>query len=381
MKKICIFCESWESGGIESFLTNVLLHMSLEKMEIDLVASQIKDSVFTKRLQDHGIHFYELSGSQKNVAKNHAMFRKLLQNRQYDVVHLNIFQGMSLYYAYLAKNAGVPVRIAHSHNTDLRQSCTRALKLWLHRRYSSLYAKEATDFWACSTPAAEFMFPKKLLAEKKFTFIPNGIDTARFRFDPVVRETMRQELGITDRFVIGNVGRLCYQKNQTFLLDVLAEALKIRPDCCLLLVGDGEDRIMLEEKAKALKIAEHVVFYGTTSNVEELFWAMDVFAFPSRFEGLGIVAIEAQAAGLPVVCSEHIPDEANITPLFRTKPLNTGITAWAGELCNLEGQTHRNAAQLLYNAGFDIVDVGKSISASYQKKGYCQDDNRTGASP
>ena len=364
--RICIFCESWESGGIESFINNVLLHMDLREMEVDVVTSQMKESVFTTQLKDHGIRFYELSGNQKHIAKNHLLFRKLLRERQYDVVHLNVFQGMSLYYAHLAKVAGVPVRIAHSHNTDLKQSRTRAIKLWLHRRYSSCYAREATAFWACSTPAAEFMFPKKLLDKRQFIFIPNGIDTARFRFNPIVRENVRQEMGVADRFVIGNVGRLCYQKNQSFLLDVLAEALKVRPNSCLLLIGDGEDCVALEEKARVLNVADRVIFYGTTNQAEKLFWAMDVFAFPSRFEGLGIVAVEAQAAGLPVVSSENVPKEAAVTPLLCRMPLTAGAVAWAQLLCM---RTPRRAyAEMVSKAGFDVADVAKSIEESYLKK-------------
>lgn len=125
-----LLCESWESGGIESFLHNILLRMDLTGLEVDIVAAQLKDSVFTQALREHGVRFRELSGSQRNLPENHRRFAALLWERRYDVVHLNIFQGMSLYYAHLAKRAGVPVRIAHSHNTDLRQSLTRPLKLW-----------------------------------------------------------------------------------------------------------------------------------------------------------------------------------------------------------------------------------------------------------
>jgi len=366
-RRICCFCETWESGGIESFINNVLLHMDLSNMEVDIVAACLKDSVFTAGLKEKGVRFIELSGNIRALPKNHKLFRALLRERHYDVVHLNVFQGMSLYYALLAKEAGVPIRIAHSHNTDLRQSRTRCIKLWLHRLCSSFYAKEATAFWACSTPAAEFMFPEKLLKERKFAFIPNGIDTARFRFDPIVRERVRQELGIADRFVIGNVGRLCYQKNQAFLLDVLAAAIKICPNSCLLLVGDGEDRAALEEKAQTLNVADRVIFYGTTNQVEKLFWAMDVFAFPSRFEGLGIVAVEAQAAGLPIVCSEYIPEEAAVTPLFNRQTLIDGASAWAELLCK-QSETNKEYAALVSEAGFDVSDVAKYIEESFLKK-------------
>lgn len=374
MKKIrvCCFCEKWESGGIESFLHNVLLRMDLSNMEVDLVAAQLKESVFSQRLQEHGVRFRELSGNQRNVPENHRLFQKLLRERQYDVVHLHIFQGMSLYYAHLAKQAGVPVRIAHSHNTDLRKSRTRWLKLQLHRLYAGRYAADATAFWACSKNAAEFMFPVRLLKERDYTFIPNGIDTGKFRFNPAVREDVRRELGVANQFVIGNIGRLCYQKNQSFLLDVFAEVIKYRPESCLLLVGEGEDLSMLQEKARALNIQDRVIFYGTSKHAERLLWAMDVFAFPSCFEGLGIVAVEAQAAGLLTVCSENVPDEAAVTQLFLRVPLTDGAAAWAKVLLIAADTERELRADVTAAAGFDIASVATMIEKTYKEKRKCQ---------
>ena len=370
MKKIrvCCFCERWESGGIESFLHNVLLRMDLTNMEVDLVAAQLKESVFSQRLREHGVCFRELSGSQKNVPENRRLFRKLLRERQYDVVHLNIFQGMSLYYAHLAKQAGVPVRIAHSHNTDLRKSPTRRVKLWIHHLYSSRYAADATAFWACSKNAAEFMFPTELLEERGFTFIPNGIDTGKFRFDSAVRTAVRQELGITDQFVIGNVGRLCYQKNQSFLLDVFAEVVKLRPESRLLLVGEGEDLNMLREKARCLGVADRVIFYGVTKQVEKLMWAMDVFVMPSRFEGLPVTAVEAQAAGLPCLLSDAITAEAGAAAATAYLPLSGDRRVWAMAVLQA-GDAGRSpeAAAAVKVAGFDIGDVSTRINAFYER--------------
>ena len=124
-RRVCCFCEKWESGGIESFLHNVIMEMDMSRLEIDIVAAQICESVFTASPKEKGVGFYELSGSQRKLGRNHKMFKQLLKERHYDVVHLNIFQGLSLYYAYLAKKAEVAVRIAHSHNTALRQSKTK----------------------------------------------------------------------------------------------------------------------------------------------------------------------------------------------------------------------------------------------------------------
>lgn len=360
MIRVCCFCESWESGGIESFLHNVISRLDPNEFEVDIVASKLEESVFTAPLEAKGVRFIELSGAQHNILKNGKPFKRLLAERTYSVVHLNVFQGLSLYYARLARQAGIPTVIAHSHNTDLRQSRLRSVKLAVHRLSSKFFAKHATDLWACSKAAAEFMFPPKLLAGRGCAFIPNGIETERFRFNAEVRDSVRAELGITDKLVIGNVGRLCRQKNQSFLLDVLTEAKKRNPNAVLLLIGEGEDRAMLEAKAEQLGIADSVIFYGTTDKVERLLWAMDVFAFPSLFEGLGIVAVEAQAAGLSVVCSEHVPNEATVTDRASTIPLIQGVSAWSKALLQTES-IRTDPTDQVRDAGFDVIDVAKKL--------------------
>ena len=362
MRRICIFCEKWESGGIESFLTNVLLRCDLSRLQVDLVMAQRCPSVFTAPLEAAGVRFVELSGSQRKFRENWQRFRALLRERRYDLVHLNLFQGMSLHYARIAAEEGVPVRIAHSHNAALRKSLLRPVKLALSRFYSARDTRHATELWACSRLAAEFLFPAAELRRRGYTFLPNGIDAERFRFRPEARARVRSELGIMDQFVIGHVGRLCYQKNQSFLLDVLA-AME-RPDAVLLLVGEGEDQAMLEEKAADLGLSGRVIFYGVTDQPEELYCAMDVFAFPSRFEGLGIVALEAQAAGLPVLCSEHIPEEALVSPNAQALPLDAGADAWGRTLLAMPSDKNCGR-EALYEKGFDIAEVARRVLDRY----------------
>lgn len=367
MKRICCLVERWESGGIESFLYNVLKRVSLIQLQVDIVASSLGESIFTEPLQERGIHFFELSGSQRSVMENHRRFRALLRERRYDVLHLNAFQGLSLAYLRIARQADVSVRIAHSHNTDLRKSLTRPLKLAVHTWAKEQFTQEATALWACSRNAAEFLFSRPTLEQGGFRFIPNGIDTARFRFDPLARERVRTELGLEGKLVIGNVGRLCYQKNQEFLLDVLAEAVKRDPDSRLLLVGEGEDKPLLEQKAQQMGLMEKVLFYGLSDRVEQLLWAMDVFAFPSRFEGLGIAAIEAQAAGLPVVCSEFVPEETHVTIQMRTAPLHSGAADWAEALLTQRAADREAGAAAVRDAGFYIADEAEKIATHWHE--------------
>lgn len=364
--RVCCFCERWESGGIESFLCNVLLHMDLSAIEVDIVTAQLRGSVFTESLKARGVRFCELSGQQNRVPENHRLFRKLLAERQYDVVHLHIFHGLSLWYGCLAKQAGVPVRIAHSHNTALRKSKTRPLKRLVHHISRKLFTHCATDLWACSRSAAEFMFPRRELERRSFRFIPNGIDTDRFRFDAEVREKVRKDLGVQDRHVIGNIGRLCYQKNQSFLLDVFSEVLRRRPESVLLLVGEGPDRPALEEKARRLEIAGNVIFYGTSDRVERLLWAMDVFVMPSRFEGLPVTAVEAQASGLSCLFSDAITEESRAGSNSRFVPLSAPAAEWASAILQVGSCGDRTVSiSEVQEAGFDAANVARRIEQFY----------------
>ena len=370
IKRVCCFCQSWGSGGIESFLHNVLLRIDLAWIQVDIVAEKLEKSIFTEPLLEHGVNFFELSGDMHSVWENYQRFRQLVQERQYDVLHLNIFQGMSLYYAHIAKEAGIPIRIAHSHNTDLRLTKTYRLKLRIHRFFCRRYAKDASEFWACSKDAAKFMFPEKLLKKRGYSFIPNGIDRQRFQMDFLQREMFREQNGWADCFMVANIGRLCYQKNQAFLLDVLHELLPLRPESRLILIGEGEDKEMLQTKAASMGLLEKTIFYGTTDRIEELLWSVDVLAFPSLFEGFGIAALEAQAAGLPVLCSEFLPPEVHVSSLLRTVPLSGGVSQWAKALQNVP--IRRSAPEgvstdtwLVKDTAFDIAGVAQQIESAY----------------
>ena len=369
MIRICCLCERWESGGIESFLCNTLSHMDLTCFEVDIVVASMRKSIFTEPLRNRGVRFFELSGNQRNILGNFLRFKILLRERHYDIVYLNAYQGLSLYYLKVAKQMGVPVRIAHSHNTALRKGAARPIKLAIHYLARSRYTSYATELWGCSSAAADFLFNKQELKKRGFRFVPNGVDVERFRFDSEKRAAVRAQLGIESCFVVGNVGRLCYQKNQMFLLDVFAEVCRQKPHSYLLLVGDGEDKGKLQAQCKMLGLGDKVLFCGTTEHVEQMYWAMDVFVLPSRFEGLSVAAVEAQAAGLPVVCSAALSPEIGITDSCCFVRLQDSFFSWVRAICSFPQQKgRRRAADKVRNSGFEITDIAEMITEHFSKK-------------
>ena len=356
-RKVCVFCETWASGGIEAFLTGVLLRQDMGEMEIDLAAASLEESIYTAPLRAHGVRFVSLSGGPGPFGC-WRRFRRLLRERRYETVYVNAFQALSLRYGLLARRAGVPVRILHSHGADIRPQPLRPLKLLVHRIAGRLYGGAGTAWFACSEEAAAFLFPSR----PEVTLIPNGIDTERFRFQPEGRRRTRAELGLEDRFILGHLGRMSSEKNQRFLLEVLRALLPLRPEAVLLLAGDGALRGELERRAEELGLRDRVVFTGVTERPWELFWAMDGFLFPSLSEGLGLAAVEAQCAGLPLLCSEHIPDRAMLTGLPRRLALTEGPEAWAKAAAVLTPPERReDYAGAVREAGFDVNDVSRLL--------------------
>lgn len=367
MRRVCVLCEKWASGGIESFISNVVLNLDLELFSVEIVAARMEESIFTENLKNRNVVFHELSGTRNAVIKNGQLFLNLLKERKYDVIHVNAFHAGTLYYLFLARKTGVEVRIAHSHNTALAKKKMYYPKMLIHRISRKLFLREATILLSPSKKAAEFMFGGRGHQRIPLEIMPNGISCERFRFNSAERNAVREEMGISGRFVVGNVGRLCEQKNQGFLLRVFSKVVEICPNAVLLLVGEGQDRRDLEREAKRLGIFNKTVFCGSRTDVERLFWAMDMFAFPSLFEGLGIVAVEAQASGLPIVLSEHIPEEARLLSDVFVVPLEQGETAWANAILAVKNEESRRTlrSQEIYSAGYDIRDVVEQMKRIY----------------
>ncbi|MBE6889905.1 MAG: glycosyltransferase family 1 protein [Ruminococcaceae bacterium] len=366
--KVCCFIEKWVSGGIESFSNNVFHNLDISLFQIDIIASEMCGSIFTEPLQKLGVSFYELSGSRWKLMSNYRLLKKLLKNNDYDVIYINAYHAVSMIYAKLAHSLNIPQIIVHSHCSAIKKSCTRFLKVWAHKLSSRVFSKYVTDFLACSGLAAEFMFPKKVIANGRYVFIPNGIETDKFTFNEEHRNNVRQELNLQDTFVIGCVGRLCEEKNQLFLLDVFAQAVKIK-DCRLVLVGKGELEEVLRKKAEALGISDKVIFYGASNEVNRLICGFDCLAMPSLFEGLMIVAIEAQCIGLPIVCSDRLAKETFVGEGIKAVALEKSAKEWAQAIfsCEKTGTYSDSNKSALIKAGFDIKNTAATIRNIFLK--------------
>lgn len=360
--RVLVFCEKWESGGVEAFVTTLLECMDRTGLAVDLAACKVQPGPYDARLAKMGIEPIALGISIRSVASNLKEFRRLLERGAYDVVHLNVYEGLALLFAREAKRAGVARVIVHSHNNDLRPSATRWLKLALHRICTGLFEGYADVRWAPSQAAGRFMF-----GTRPFTLVRNGIVPERFAFDDGVREKLRAELGFaSNQAVLGCVGRLCSQKNQLFLVDVLAASPQ---NACLLLVGeddgDGSYEVALRCRACELGVQDRVRLYGRTDDVASLYQAMDALCVPSTFEALGIVAVEAQAAGLPVVASTAVPPEAHAGGVMSRIPFD--VSQWAAALAAAPADPAARAGGVarVAEAGYDMHAVAAEVTKVY----------------
>ena len=292
-------------GGVEAVIMNYYRHIDRSKIQFDFICDEDSTNIPREEIEKLGGHVIICPPYQK-LFKYMKFLTELFREKKYRIVHSNI-NTLSVFPLKVAKKAGVPVRIAHSHNTSNPKEFKRNILKNILRKFSKKYA---TDYFACSEVAGRYQFGDKAFDEGKVTIIHNAIDVEKFKFDPEARKKLRKEIGIKeDDFVIGHIGRFVSQKNHTFLIDVFAEVKKERKNAKLVLVGQGPLREEIEEKVKKLGLEKDVFFLGQRDDTNKLYSVFDVFCLPSLYEGLPVVGIEAQTNGVPCIFAKKITKE------------------------------------------------------------------------
>lgn len=347
-------------GGIETYLMNYYKQMSQGNVHFDFVIHGELDNKIRKEIESRGGRIYiHAPFSIANLPKIVRETKELFQlERKYDAIHCHMANAAFLYFP-MAKKYGIKCRILHSHNN-------RAAAIWSHalRNYPLNYIgnKFATHRVACTYDAGRFLF-----GNNRFCVIKNAIDVDKFVFDAAVRKQIRNGLSLQDKFIVGHIGRLDPQKNQMFLLDVFAELLPYKENAVLMLVGDGNDRKKIEEKIHALHLEDKVMLLGVRSDPEKYYQAFDVFVFPSEYEGLGIVLIEAQTAGLPCLASANvIPQDAKVSNLLKFVPLSAGAKHWAKEILSMPCGERVSPVRQIEESGYSIKEEATKLEEYYR---------------
>ena len=352
-------------GGVESTIMSHFRFIDRDRFHFDFVANADSTHIPYDEIEElggtvHTVHPY------RSFGKYNQDCMQLFEELHPLIVHANV-NALSVFPLHAAKQAHVPIRIAHIHSTASPKEVAKTVVKDILRPCSRMFP---THLAACGELSARWLFGNATVDSGRVKMICNAVDLERFSVDEDMRRRVREELGVGDAFVIGQIGRLCYQKNQEFSLRVFAELLKIHKNAVLVLVGGGDERKQLEQEARSLGVFDRVKFLGIRKDVPALYNAFDVMIFPSHYEGLPVSLIEAQACGCPSLISDAVTKEVQIVPgMIESLPLNAGATMWAKTLLALGLQTRdarSDGGRFLKNAGYDIRDSSKDLGDWYE---------------
>lgn len=296
------------------------------------------------------------------MIKNVCECRKAFEKNGYTIVHSHL-NTLSVFPLFAAWQAKVPVRIAHSHSTTSPGEFKRNLMKQALRPFSKTFA---THYAACADYTAHWLFGSLSVEQGKVRLIQNAVDTSRFYPDTEAGKRIRKEFGLEKRFIIGHIGRFAYQKNHELLVKVFAEVYRQNANARLILVGSGELENHIRVLVKDLDIEKAVIFTGIRRNIPDFLNAFDVFFLPSRYEGLPVVGMEAQAVGLPCLMSNAVTKDTAVTPLVEFFPLNADIKEWAHKLLSYENRKKMHFPDLMRDSGFEIRSAAENLCGWYE---------------
>ncbi|MBQ2094333.1 MAG: glycosyltransferase family 1 protein [Firmicutes bacterium] len=350
-------------AGIETMLMNYYRQIDRSRIQFDFLANKPVPGEYDEEIRGMGGRVFVSPGLNPLHFPQYKRFVAdlLRSSPEIGIVHAHN-EAMGYYALKSAKDAGLPVRIAHAHNTQIIKDYKYPLKMVCKQ----LLPGAATDYWSCGRDAGIYYYGEKRWNESGF-ILHNAIDVPRFAFQKETRESLRQAHGLENCFVIGHVGRFNVQKNHARLLDVFAEVAKTEPSARLALIGVGELEQSVKEKAQTLGLQDRVLFLGQMADVSGWYQAMDCFVMPSLFEGLPVVGIEAQAAGLPCVFSDRVTDEVLLSPAARRVPLEADDAEWAKEiLAAKRPEAERTqGADIVWQSGYDIHAEAQKLQEIY----------------
>lgn len=360
-KKILILCASLKIGGAEKVAQSIALYAPENTFEFHYLVFHSEEGQYEAELRKKGCVIHRLPEPSLNYFVFWTKLWKLIRKYKFYAVHGHtMFHcGTVMLIAYLL---GVPVRISHAHSAlDNGHGLTKSLYENLMR---FLICKYSTHLVSCGTQAGIRLFGEASFARRGI-LIPNGINISRFCYDEAAGSQIRTKLHLQDAFVLGQVGHLCSIKNQEFSLELMPSILKVHPNAHLLLLGDGADRDKLMEKAHALGLDSSVTFTGNVENVWDYLSAMDVFLFPSRFEGMPLSVLEAQANGLPCVLSDCVPPDVYLTDLIHPLSLDDPSKVWAETIFSLCRKNPIRYNHLLMESDFSVESAVVKICRIY----------------
>lgn len=349
-----------DRGGAEAMIMSLYRNINRSQIQFDFLVNE-RDApyAFEEEVLQLGGRIFKIP---KFNGRNLRIYRKKVhqifeKHQDWKIIHIHNTSSAMLFMD-IAKRFGMKT-IAHAHfDHDLKE-----FRAYIQKILRKPIKHRADYLLACSRLSGAYVFN---IPKEDVRVLNNAIETEDYLFNEQTRKRKRAKLGIKYETVIGHVGRMDDQKNHDFLIDVFREYQRLNPKSLLMLVGTGELREKLEKKVEEYGLTDTVLFLGVRADVNELLQAMDIFVFPSVFEGLPVTLVEAQAAGLPILASNRITEDVAITNLITFKSIDVEPLSWAKELDDLYVLLRRNMKQEIKDAGYDVKQTVKELEEYYQ---------------
>ncbi|WP_378173671.1 glycosyltransferase family 1 protein [Aquimarina sp. SS2-1] len=359
-------------GGAESMIMNYYRKIDKDKVQFDFLVHRKEKAAFDDEIESLGGEIYRFDAINPLFPGDY--YQKLRsffkEHQEYAMIHshLNTFSCFPL---KIAKEFNIPCRIAHAHiaiddvsfssffsqKESIKETFKKLIKLQLKKKVK----KDATHLFSCGDKAGNWLFGNGT----PFRTMNNAIDAKKFKYNPLIAKKYKEDFNLQNRLVIGHVGRFASQKNHTFLLKIFAAVIKQKPDCDLVMIGDGPLQKVMEKEAENLSISGNLHFLGVRADVPELFQMFDVFVFPSFYEGLPVTLIEAQAAGIKVFASDSITKEVSLTEDIAFLSIDKPAEYWAKKILEIDATIKNDNTEKIVDSNYDIVSNTQKIQEFY----------------
>ncbi|MEG0699176.1 MAG: glycosyltransferase family 1 protein [Erysipelotrichaceae bacterium] len=344
-------------GGVEMVVMNYYRHINHSKVQFDFFV--LEGSIIPQReeIESLGGRIYVVPHYKKLLSYEKAVIALLKENK-YKIVHSHM-NSLSVFSLRAAKKAGVPIRIAHNHSTSGKGEYKKNILKYALRPFAKVYPNHLA---ACSHLAGDWLYGKNA----NYIVFNNAIDLDKYSYNENMRNILRKELRLENRLTIGHIGRFCYQKNHEYLIEIFKCIKQINKDAVLLLIGDGENFDKIKLQIKQLDLDKSVILMGSINEAYKYYNAMDAFVLPSRYEGLPVVGVEAQASDLQCFFSDEITSEAKILDKTTYLSLSKSPNEWAETICDKCKYVERNDnSSIMSEAGFNIKLASKNLEDYY----------------
>ena len=363
MKKVLVFGITENPGGVESVIMNYYRNINKEKIQFDFLCNT-EIVAYEDEILQLGGNIYRITARSKNRKQYKKDLKTFFEAHkgEYSSIWVNVCSLANIDYLKYAKKYGIEKRIIHAHNSQNMDSFIRGI---LHRINKLIISKYATDYWSCSKESSCFFYNRRLMKSSDYRIINNAIDTEKYKYDENTRNEYRRNLNIDDKIAFVSIGRLHFQKNQEFVIKIFKKINEKNPNTVLYLIGDGPDKTKIKRLIGELELDNSVFLLGIRDDVPELLQSFDVLLFPSIFEGLPLVLIEAQASDILIFASENIESDEVLMnkEKIRFMSLEKSAEEWANEIIR-EFQSNSNrsdSTESIKQHGFDIKTETKKF--------------------